>query len=188
MQMIQKAQERGAKYFLVSNPWHLPLLKDIDKKCICLDFRFNITNSYSLAYWQSRGFSEIILSPELTVPQCRDLMPHARIVAYGRIPLMILEKCVGKELGSCDSCSKGDLFLQDRTGVSFPVLREWKHRSLVCNSRVTWVADQIKKLKAINLGAYHFIFTTESSARVDEIIDSYKNQKSPDTDFRRIGI
>jgi hypothetical protein len=42
------------------------------------------------------GLEEVILSPELTLPQMRDVGGNTSAIVYGRIPLMLLEKCVGK--------------------------------------------------------------------------------------------
>ena len=185
--MLEEAIRLGAKHVLLENPWHLPWIEGLGL-IPHADFRFNVTNREALAFWQSRGLEDVILSAELTLPQCRDLMPHARVITYGRIPLMILEKCLGRELGGCSGCEANRLHLLDRTGTAFPVLREWPHRSTVWNSQVVWTADWQAKLSEAGLQAEHFIFSTETASEVDAVIEAYSDQAVSDKPFRRIGV
>ena len=184
--MIERAEAKGAKHVLLANPWHLNLVKNTSLT-IHVDFRFNVTNRSALAFWQALGIKDVIVSPELSLPQAQSLLPFSRLIAYGRIPLMLLEKCVGKELGPCSICEKGEMSLKDRAGVTFPVLREWQHRSLVFNSHTTWCSDMDESLRKYHAQALHFIFSTETAREVDRVIDAYLQHLRPSGPFRRIG-
>jgi putative protease len=101
------------------------------------------------------------------------------VTVYGRLPLMLTEKCVGKELGSCASCTEGKLSLCDRKGVSFPVRRRYKHRSVIFNSVPIYMADRADELRRSRICAEHFIFTVEKKAEAAQIIKAYRNGTPP---------
>ena len=102
------------------------------------------------------------------------------------IPLMVTEKCVGKELSDCEQCQSGKLELTDRRRVRFPILQEWKHRSLIMNSVPIWMADRSQELIRMGLTAQHFIFTTETEEQIRDMIRSYQIGNPPKGDIRRI--
>jgi hypothetical protein len=139
------------------------------------DFRLNITNSQSVATWEGRGLEEMILSPELTLPQMRDARGNTAAIVYGRIPLMLLEKCVASELTDCKSCTKCGARMVDRKGITFPVLREWEHRSVVYNSLPTVMSDREDQLLRSGLRNWHFLFSTETPREVDAVIEAYRS-------------
>ena len=176
--MLSFARARGIKKALLGNVGHI----EIVKRCgfdLYGDMRLNVTNSSSLAELIDLGFRDVILSPELTLAQIRDIGGSSRVISYGRLPLMLTEKCVGKELGGCDSCKEGRLSLKDRRGVSFPVRMRYGHRSVIFNSVPTYMADRRGELSRAGVTAEHFIFSTESKQEAAEIIKAYKNQTPP---------
>ncbi len=170
---LQKATEMGAKYALVGNLGHLSLVRDVGLIPIG-DYRLNITNSESIAQAEQLGLSSCILSPELTLPQIRDIGGGSEVIVYGRLPLMTLEKCVIREVADCKTCEKNAASLRDRRGVEFPVLREWEHRNVIYNSLPTNMSDREEELKRSGITARHFIFSTERAAEVDAVIEAYR--------------
>ena len=185
LEMLKKAAARGAKHALVGNVAHLSLALEAGLVPHG-DFRLNVTNSETLSFLLSLGFADVLLSPELTIPQVRDLTGNADAIVYGRVPLMTLEKCAGKEVGSCAACQRGENVLTDRRGEKFPVLQLYPHRSIVLNSRPTYMADKRRELSAAGITGGHFIFTTETANEVKEILNAYKNGTPPKGAVRRI--
>ena len=121
------------------------------------------------------GVASAILSPELTLPQCRDV--GGRVLAYGRIPLMLLERCFITENFGCDACQNAAF--TDRRGARFPLLRTYPHRNLLLNSLPTYVGEHKNDLRRFSLGA-HFLFTVESESEVRRIVSAYqKGEKLP---------
>ncbi|MDR2614965.1 MAG: U32 family peptidase, partial [Oscillospiraceae bacterium] len=101
------------------------------------DFGLNLFSSYSLAVARELGFVSATASFEMNLAQLRDAVKplDTEVIVYGRLPLMLTESCVIKSsLGVC-SCD-GPMMLTDRTGASFPVIRENADscRSVVLNS------------------------------------------------------
>lgn len=180
--LLREARGRGAKYALVGNIGHIELARSAGLIPVG-DFRLNITNRCAAQQIFEMGIESRILSPELTLPMARDI-GGAEIV-YGRIPLMITERCFIKESFGCDKCS--DAALIDRTGAKFPLMYEYGHRNLLFNSRPTYMGDRRRELEQARINKVHFIFTTESSVEIRKVIDAYKRGAVLSGEVRRIG-
>jgi putative protease len=177
---------RGARRALLANWGHLPLVRQVGLAPDG-DLRLNVTNTETVALCERLGISRPILSPELTLPQIRDIGGEVRTVVYGRIPLMLLEKCVIREVADCKTCDKGAAELLDRRGVHFPVQRLGDHRNIIYNSLPTYMADEQDKLGKYRVGGYHFIFSTEAPREVDEVVRAYRDALPAKGQVRRIG-
>ena len=183
--LLQKAKATGATHALVGNIGHLALA--IEAGLIPhADFRLNVTNQGTLDTVLTLGFVDALLSPELSLPQIRDIHGARDAIVYGRIPLMLLEKCAGQEAGTCDKCDKGLNALVDRRREKFPVLRLPPHRNILLNSRPTGMSDRRADLARAGVTAGHYIFTIEAPTEVDRVIDAYKNGTPLQGAMRRI--
>ena len=183
--MLATLVQAGLRRVMLGNLGHLPLVR-AHALVTDGDFRLNVTNRETVAVLERMGFSTLLLSPELTLPQIRDLTGPCSVIVYGRIPLMTLEKCVGRELGSCEDCTAGALTLRDRRGAEFPVLREWEHRSVICNSLPTSMSDRQDRLLAAGITGGHFLFTTETAEEVDRVLNAFRDQLPLPHPVRRI--
>ncbi len=182
---LKRAETLGARHVLLGNLGHVALAKQTGMT-LHGDLRLNVTNAASAAVCRSLGLADVILSPELSLAQLRDLGRGASAVVYGRLPLMVTEKCVAKELGSCDTCRDGKTVLVDRRGAAFPVLRAPAHRSLIFNSLPTYMADRASELVRTGLSGRHFVFTTETAAEIRAVLRAYENGEPPRRTVRRI--
>ena len=177
------AKENGAIYALFGNIGALSLVKEAGLIPVG-DFRLNITNPYSRAYFEGEGVESVILSPELTSQGHRRVGGGA--VVYGRIPLMLTERCFIKENFGCDRCSKTAFV--DRLGAKFPIIREWEHRNLVLNSVLTYMGDKRGGLYASGVTSEHFLFTIESDGEILSAIRAYSEGIAiPGLKARRMG-
>ena len=181
-EMLAAAKNKGVKDALISNISHAQLARDFGFSLMG-DFRLNVTNIETRSEYQKMGIDGVILSPELTLPMARDI--GGSVIVYGKIPLMLTERCFIKDSFSCEQCSKAAL--TDRTGKKFPMLREYPHRNIILNSTPTYMGDKAEELKAARLNSHHFIFTVESAHEIIEIIDAYKNKKPLSAPVRRMG-
>lgn len=184
-EQLLRAKQIGVRYALVGNLGHLSLAVDAGLIPVG-DFRLNVTNAETVVQLEDLGLSSMLLSPELTLPQARDVGGDTAVIVYGRIPLMTLEKCIGKELGDCSTCTDGRLTLKDRRGFVFPVLREWQHRSVIFNSLPTCMSDRQDALRRAGITAQHFLFSTESAAEVDSVIRAFETGSALGQAVRRI--
>lgn len=183
--MLKKAATLGATHALVGNLGHLDLA--IAAGLVPHgDLRLNVTNNASIAVCESLGFADVILSPELSLPRARDIGGATLLPVYGRLPLMLLEKCVGKELSDCKTCAEGRTELRDRRGISFPVLRTWKHRSVIYNSLPTSLSDKQDELKHAGITGEHFLFSTETKEECAAVIRAFREGNPLPFEIRRL--
>lgn len=183
-QMLEEAKRMGAEHVLVGNLGHTDLAKESGLR-LHGDLRLNICNGASAAFLEELGFEDYILSPELTSAQIRDIGGKSLACVFGRVPLMVTEKCVGKEIGGCKTCESGRAALTDRKGIRFPVLRAYRHRSIIFNSVPFYMADRADVLAKNGITMQHFIFTTESAEEAAAVIDAYK-KRIPPTDSAKV--
>lgn len=168
---LRSAVNNGAEHVYVGNLGHAALCGEFDLK-MHGDFRLNVFNNEAMRYY-NEIFEDVILSPELTLPQIRDIGGRKSVIIYGRIPMMILEK-------SIDTKS-----LKDRTNTVFPILKEGK-RELICNSVPVYTADKKSELKKAGVVNTHYIFTVETADEVLNIIRAYDKELPPKGNCRRI--
>ena len=183
---LQKAKAKGALYALLGNLGHLSLVKEAGLTPIG-DFRLNLYNMESVRLIEDLGIKEAILSPELSLPQARDAGGNSALLVYGRIPLMVLEKCLIKEIADCKECEKNATELGDRRGVSFPVLREYEHRNVIYNSLPTSMSDKQSELDRNRISSRYFLFSIETPKEVDAVIAAFRTGRPLPFPVRRTG-
>ena len=209
---LAAALRAGIRHLLVGNIGHLSLIRKTAEGCgvdpdglfLHGDFRLNTANSPAAARYLSLGFGDVILSPELTLPRMRDIgasvgASAVGAVVYGRLPLMLLEKCAIREVyrhmkpdAVCrEVCARGAAVMRDRMGKDFPILREDSpggrgHRNVVFNSLPTGMSDRSDELLRVGLGQHHFIFSVETSAEVDRVVGAYREGRGLGGEVRRM--
>ena len=165
LEAIKSAIKQGAKYALIGNIGHIELIRGLDLEPIG-DFRLNITNSLARSVYEDLGIKHSLISAELTLPMARDIGGGA--IIYGRIPLMLTERCFVRENFGCARCGRAGL--TDRRGVRFPLLREWPHRMLVLNSVPTYLADRPTVLATAGNPPECYLFTNETEKETAAVI------------------
>lgn len=180
------AHARGIRRALVGNLGHLAMVKKAGFSIINGDFRLNITNAESADVVRTMGIACPILSPELSLPQIRDIAGDTAVIVYGRIPLMILEKCIIRDSADCNTCQRGKATLLDRRGTAFPVRRVYRHRNVIYNSLPTDMTDREAALQSAHIHNRHFIFSVEAPAAVDAVIARQARHLPADGPVRRI--
>ncbi len=180
---LSQAKARGATHALCGNPAQVKYAREAGLVPYG-DFRLNITNAHTAAYWRSHGVEEAILSPELTAAQMRDI--GGSTIVYGRIPLMLTERCYVSGDGTCRNCGeicRKDYVLVDRREARFPVMRVPSHRNMILNSLPTYMGDRKEEIPR-GLG-HHFIFTVEDAGACRRVITSWRQGKALDLPVRR---
>jgi putative protease len=169
----------SAEYCLCHTLDAVAIAKEHGKKVIASP-SLNVMNSLSMDVAKSLGIDKVIISNECTLEKFGKVSSSTPIglTVYGRIPLMLLEKCVASEVSSCDHCTKAIANITDRRGISFPILREFEHRNVIYNSAPTYMADKESELSRAGITNRHFVFSTETQNEVDYIISCHKNQSS----------
>jgi putative protease len=145
----------------------------------------NITNSYALKMFENSDC--VTLSTELTLNEIAEIKKpcDTEIIVYGRIPLMLTERCFISENFGCDKC--GRVSLVDRKGEKFPIIREQSHRNIIFNSLPTYMGDREDELYGYRIAARHLIFSTESAREIVNLLSALDEGASLPTRVRRIG-
>jgi len=183
---LEKAREQGGRYAVCSNISQIKPAKAMGFT-VTADFRLNAVNPKSAEVLSALGADEIILSPELKLGGIRDIHENKSVIVYGKIPVMITEKCVIGECGGCKSCKHGfPFYLRDRTGAEFAAFGLDGHRSIIYNSVPTYMADAQSRLSSIGAYSPHFIFSDEDGDGVREIILAYKKHTPYKGKYRRL--
>ncbi len=180
--LLREACESGVRYALVSNIGHITLAANAGLTVIG-DFRLNVTNRCTRAVLNELGVNNCILSPELTAASARGV--GGSVITLGRIPLMITERCFMRDSFGCERCS--DCSLTDRRGASFPMMREYRHRTVIFNSAITYMGDRENELRG--LSGRHFIFSREDVKEVRALLSAYRSRAVMPLSlpFRRLG-
>ena len=167
---LEKAVKMGATDVMISNIGQLDLAKEFSLAPHG-SHRFNVFNNCTAEYLSKEAeLSSLILSAELILPQIRDIVlpPVVRkgVIAYGRLPLMLLEKPVGKKA------------LRDGRGVTFPIFPS-DNKDVLYNSVPIYMADQTDRLDAAGVEERHMLFTTENCGEVMRVMYSYLHRQGP---------
>ena len=152
-----------------------------------LSYRGNVTNGAAAKFYRDAGFSEIGLSPELPAGGIRALAKIGPVscIAYGRVPVMTLARCVLKEKNRrCRGCGGRRDFrktgfcrgsLTDRVGAEFPVFGAGDCVNLVYNAVPVWMGDRLGELRGAVL---RFMWTVEGPAEMLEVLRRYERGES----------
>ncbi|MBQ2697827.1 MAG: U32 family peptidase, partial [Clostridia bacterium] len=172
--LLQTAKELGAVAAVVANLGHLALCAEAGLPVIG-DLALNLYNSQAMETAKELGLAAVTASCELSFPQLRDLgkpLPTG-LFAYGRLPLMLTENCLGKNAGGCQGDCKLPARITDRTGAAYPVFHDGDScRNLLLNPKTLWLADR----RELFTSGLHFLllsFTTESAAEAETVLAAY---------------
>ena len=176
--MLNVAKKEGIEYALVTNIGQISRLKKYGFKLI-FDYRFNVFNRPCVDYLQKNGAENIIMSPELTLPQLRDF-GGLMVVAYGKIPVMTTHKCVIKDTEGCES---GKAYLKDRQGAKMFCECGFGHTNIIYNSVPIYMADKQGDISHLS---WHFIFSDEDKKECFDIIEAYRKKAPTSKALRRI--
>lgn len=153
--------------------------------------RLNIANSYSCDVARELGFKRVTLSPELNIKEIKEITHstdmETEVIAYGHLPLMVMENCVMKSQGKC-SKSGGKFELLDRKGEKFPIMCE-NCKNIVLNSVPIYLADKAEDILSLNVDALRLKFTTEDKNTTKAVVNAYKDAlalKTPKGIFSKI--
>jgi len=141
--------------YQVGNLGQIIFLKGKKVKRIFGDFSLNIFNTLAIDQLNSLGLEGLVLSPELTYNEIRDIMERAslpcEVYFFGCIPLMITEYCpTASKHKDCKSCGlENNLALVDRKNLKFPLHRMKIARCYteIWNSKTLLLADEYKKIR-----------------------------------------
>ncbi len=173
-ELLERAVKLGAEHALVTHIGQVRLALEYGL-IPHGDFRLNVFNTLTAKYCVSLGMRDVILSPELTLPQMRDIDAPKAAIVYGKVPIMLLTKPVGASV------------LKDTRGARFEVIKDCGF-DILLNSVPFYMADKQKALDENGIRGRHFIFTTENAKECSDIISAYKNGAPASFPIRRCSV
>ena len=148
------------------------------------DYGLNIINSPAAQQAAALGCDEITLSFECERNAARNIHSPVPIgvIAYGRLPLMLLRNCPGKTAAGCGDC-RGINHITDRRGEDFPLQCQNRQYTHLLNPRPLFLSDRLPEWDFCDFLTLRF--TTESPAECDEVLKMYQTGAAPAGSFTR---
>ena len=166
---LSAAADLGVKNALCGNIGHIRFVSDRGFS-VHGDYGLNITNNESAKEYFALGVASETLSFELTMRRAEDLCgKNTGIIAYGRLPFMIMRNCIKGGSGQICERKGKPAFLTDRMRKDFVLTCEFGCRNRLWNADVLWLADK----KIPKFGFIRLLFTDESSVTAEKVISAY---------------
>ena len=141
------------------------------------DFGLGVYNSQTMKELKRMGLVSATASFELKLAQIRDLSKTipTEFIAYGRLPLMIMENCIIHNHSGRHTCGNVNL-LTDRKGERFPVVKAWGCRNEIYNAKKVFLADKSADWQKLGLWGARLMFTTENAPECVQVLERYLSQ------------
>ena len=181
-ELLVRFKEVGFCGAICSNVAQFDIAKSLGFK-IAANYSFNIYNSETAAYLEDIGCARLTLSPELQLSGAKKINTSAQkgIIAYGKLPLMLMVNCPIKNGMNCKECGRNQ-YLTDRKGIKFPVRCRDGYSELL-NSRPIYLADRMDELPGFDFITLYF--TDETAQDVRDTITAYQNKSAPKSEYTR---
>ena len=136
--------------------------------------------------WREKGIIFKTNPLELNSRELKEISDKDSIqVIYGRYPMMTTAGCLHKTLNQCRKQS-GIWTLKDRYQKEFPVKNHCRDcYNVIYNSQPLYLLDQLEAVQSLGVGAYRIMFTTESAAEVQQVLEGWMAGAKPKMDFTR---
>lgn len=186
-QRLRELRDMGFNKGLAQTLAHAELLKKCEFNVLG-GYRMNILNSLAAKVCSELGFWDITLSFEGTAARLSEInSPRpAGIVAYGRLPLMLMRRCPivnGKPCGRKNALFGGEACgecIKDRQGNDIPVMCGGNSVELL-NPDTLILSDKPEVLRKFDFAVLRF--TTESD--VGAVLKMYKDGIKPEGKLTR---
>ena len=183
MRALRKLKEQGLTAALCGNLGSLLMAREAGLRIIG-DYGLNIINSPAAQQAAALGCDEITLSFECERNAARNIHSPVPIgvIAYGRLPLMLLRNCPGKTAAGCGDC-RGINHITDRRGEDFPLQCQNRQYTHLLNPRPLFLSDRLPEWDFCDFLTLRF--TTETPAECDEVLKMYQTGAAPAGSFTR---
>lgn len=183
MRALRKLKEQGLTAALCGNLGSLLMAREAGLRIIG-DYGLNIINSPAAQQAAALGCDEITLSFECERNAARNIHSPIPIgvIAYGRLPLMLLRNCPGKTAAGCGDC-RGINHITDRRGEDFPLQCQNRQYTHLLNPRPLFLSDRLPEWDFCDFLTLRF--TTETPAECDEVLKMYQTGAAPAGSFTR---
>lgn len=168
---------------LIGNIGTIEKFKNLEKLRMVGEYSLNAFNKYSCNELKEQGLNGVVLSPELTLHQIKELKIEdieKEIIVYGKVPLMTSDYCpvgsvvdtiTGKSQKCTGLCSKSEYLLKDRKGKLFPILCDkMEGRSIIFNPDEIFLGEKLEKIKNVGVDSVRINILDEENKKVEDIV------------------
>ena len=180
---LDALQDAGFAGAVVNNPAQLRLA---DGWTLYGGLGLNVTNPMSAARYAALGMQGMLLQPETALIAMTAIAPGVPTAAlcYGHLPLMMTRACPLRNVRDCGKCQGGGT-LRDRKGRDFTVTCSAPGGAgvrTVFNPVPLYMGERLREMPVdVAVAA----FTTESPARVFQILEMLFASRPFDSEFTR---
>lgn len=178
-QTLQQAKDAGYTRLCCENVAHI-LLGQTLGFTLYGGLGLSVTNTHAAVFLQKEGLRDLLVSPECTARQIRDIggLPTG-VYAYGKMPLMTYRVCPIQAERGCKGCPHA---LTDRTGRTFPVFCDRAAGvTTLYNSMTTYLADKQDDFPYVS----YFLLDSTLSNTPQTIVRAFQEKKTPVDAFTR---
>ena len=151
--ILSDAENLGADGVLASNLGVFELARAKKIPCIA-ESALNAFNSYTVLLYLKKGAEVVVLSPELTLKEIKNVASsgHVECIVHGRLELLESEHCLvggllGNSKGKCYApCGSGNFTLVDEKNYEFPLLTDFQCRTHILNSKILCMLEYIPEI------------------------------------------
>lgn len=166
--------------------------KEVDGEFTLLSHYGNVTNSYTLDLYFSKGYKVVFVSCECDKNRIylmkesfyrrHNFYPNIGIHIYGYIDYMIMKSCpiatsFNMKNDHCQMCKKNKYYLNDHLNVKFPIVTNEDCTTRILSPRPISLTSKIDELSLLNINNYLIDFTIEGEEKVKEVIEAFINKK-----------
>ncbi len=143
------------------------------------DYGLNLANARALRRMSDIGLASVTASFQLSAHQIRRMSAAAdtEMIVYGRVPVMITEKCLVRQSAGRCSCST-PTSMSDAFGNVYPVEKGFGCRNIIFDRKKIFLADRPDVYENAGLWAVRLLFTTESARECADVVRRYRGQNS----------
>lgn len=177
---LKELHDMGFSHALAHTVDHIMLI-EAAKLTLHGGSRLNITNSVSADFFTEQGFSDVILSVELTAGRINKLktsIPKG-VISYGRLPLMITRRCPINDGKPCNNGRQCGRTLTDRRGKT--IVPICSNTVELLNPDTLNIADKLADFPSADF--FLLKFTVEKD--IIGVTDRFINGEKPTGDFTR---
>ena len=172
-ELLTRALELGISDILAGNIGHILYARSYGMG-VRGDYSLNIFNSESLHALSGLKLKSITLPMELRLSEIREISKpvDTELIVYGRMPLMITESCIVKNITGACTC---DNFtgISDKQSRVFPIVPEYGCRNILLSNKKIFMADKQRATSQMGLWAERLSFTTENAHECVAIMKRY---------------
>lgn len=151
----------------------------------------NSTNSYSLDFLFSQGYSLVFASLECTGKQIAAMRqgfflrhgfyPNLGIYLYGHPDYMIMKSCpiataFDQKKDHCLLCRRNRFYLQDRLNADFPIVSDWNCISRILSPRPICLFGKMDAIEKLGIQNYLIDFTIEDKNEAKRVLNAFEKE------------